>query len=255
MTVFTCDYNWEAMLSCIYTAWTSRLGFQNIRLALEENVQRDLFDTYIYVPCDVANAESVIDAVNIKISPAFYSELAYAGMAYEPEALDTIYRVMVLGFAYGPQVLDMVQYEPIIRFKEISRRLGNESCRFKEAVRFHEVRKDLFVAHIEPKSKICITLGPPFEDRMPSENWMIVDDVNKEAVIHPKNEHFYLRILTSQELEALQETERLNDEYTDLWKVFFDSISIKERENYRCQRNHSPLWARKHIVEFNIPHK
>ena len=140
-------------------------------------------------------------------------------------------------------------------FTKISRRLGNESCRFKEAVRFHEVRKNLFVAHIEPKSKICITLGPPFEDRMPSENWMIVDDVNKEAVIHPKNEHFYLRILTSQELEALQETERLNDEYTDLWKVFFDSISIKERENYRCQRNHSPLWARKHIVEFNIPHK
>lgn len=250
MTVFICDFDWEAMLSCIYEAWASKLGFNNIRLALADNLDRNMFDTYVYVKKDLDKAESVADAVNRKISPYVYSKLAYAGMAYESEALDTTYRVMVLGFAYGPGVLDMVQYEPVMRIREILKRVENESCRFKEAVRFHEVKKDFYVAIIEPKSKIAITLGSAFEDRMPSENWMIVDIVHREAVIHEKDTHFFMRSLSEYEADKFRVIDALNDGYTDLWKVFFDSISIKERENYRCQRGHSPLWARKHIVEF-----
>ena len=36
----------------------------------------------------------------------------------------------------------------------------------------------------------------------------------------------------------------------DLWKDFFNTIGIKERENYQCQRNLMPLWYRKHMTEF-----
>lgn len=251
MTVFSCTPEWESMLTCIYEAWASKLGHKNIRLEIEPLGQQNMFDTYIHVNRDVKKAESVIDAVNRKISPIVYRELAYCAMAYEPDVLDNIYRIMILGFAYGPGVLNMVQYEAVMRNREIRTRLGREACRFKEAVRFHEIRKDMYVAHIEPKSRIAVTLGPAFEDRMPSENWMIVDDVHYEAVIHPKDTHFFMRELSDAEFSTLLETEKANDEFTDLWKVFFESVSIKERENLACQRNHSPLWARKHIVEFN----
>lgn len=251
MQVFTCEPDWESMLSCMYEAWASKLGHKNISLALEPVDQYTLFDSYVHVDYDPDKSDSVALAVKRNISPYFYSQLAYASMAYEPEILDVIYRVMILGFAYGAGVLNDVRYEAVMRLREISTRVGKEACRFKEAVRFHEVAKGLLVAHIEPKSRILVTTGPAFEDRMPSENWMIIDDVHREAVIHPKNTEFYMRKLTEYELEQLLETEKANDRYTDMWKVFFDSISIKERENYRLQRNHSPLWARKHIVEFN----
>ena len=250
MTVFTCAPDWESMLTCIYEAWASRLGHNNIRLELEPLNQLSLFDNYIHVVRDYSKAESVMDSVNTKISSSFYRKLSYTAMAYEDDVLDVIYRMMILGFAYGPSVIDRTQYKVVMRYHEINTRLGKEACRFQECVRFHEVRSSLYVAHIEPKSRLLVTLGPAFEDRMPSENWMIVDDIHSVAVIHPKDEHFYLRTLESSELNSLLETEKNNDEYTDLWKVFFDSIAIKERENYRLQRNLFPLWTRKHAVEF-----
>ena len=250
MVVYTCVHEWEAMLTCIYDAWSSGLVHSNIRLELEPVGQCTLFDEYIHVEPDQAKAYKVMDSVIRKISTYVYNELSYCSMAYEEDILDNIYHVLILGFNLGPNVLQMVQYKDIMRNREIRKRLSNELCRFQEFTRFHEVRKDMYVAHVEPKSKLVMALGPIFEDRMPSENWMIVDDIHYEAVVHPKDEPFYIRKLTEEEMKNVLETENANDAYTDLWKVFFDSIAIKERENYECQRNHMPLWSRKHAVEF-----
>lgn len=252
MYVYTCDHNWEALLSCIYDAWSSGHGHKNIRIEYEQTAERTLFDEYIYVPTDSQKALSVTDAVNCKVSQYFYQELCYCAMGYEPDIPDIIYRLMVLGFAYGPSVLKQVQYEAVMRFNEIRKRVGNEAHHFREFLRFHMIRDSLYVAHIEPKSRIVVTLGFPFQDRMPSENWMIIDDIHKEAVIHPRNEDFYLRTLTDSEYISLLETEKINDEYTDMWKVFFDTIAIKERINPALQRNLFPLWTRKHAPEFTV---
>lgn len=250
MYIFTCERTWEAMLTCIYDAWSSRLGQQNIRLEFEPVSQLTLFDTYTHVEADEGKAESVAEAVCRQISPYVYRELAYCSLAYEPDVLDNIYRVMLLGFAYGGNILDMVQFRDVARNREIRTRFGKESCHFKEIVRFHEVGKALYVAHLEPKSSVLLTIAPYFQDRMPSENWMIVDDVHHEAIVHKKDEEFYMQKLTEDELARLLKTEEMNDGYTDLWKVFFEAISIKERENYVCQRSHFSLWSRKHAVEF-----
>lgn len=251
MYYYTCAPNWEAMLTCIYEAWSSRRGQQNIRLLAEPVEQYTLFDEYIHVDADPEKAIKVMDAVVKKISHYFYSELAYASMAYEEDTLDTIFRVMMLGFTFGSKALEMIQYKDVMRFNAIRKRVSNESHSFREFIRFHEVRRSLYVAHIEPKSRIVISLAPSFADRMPSEHWMIVDDVHREAIIHPADSDYYLQRLTDYEYEKLLLTEQENDEYTDMWKVFFDSIAIKERANARCQQNLFPNWKRKHAVEFD----
>lgn len=249
MTVYSCNQDWGAMLTCIYEAWTSRKGQQNIRLEIEPVSQMELFTEYIHVDADMDKFNRVADAINKKISPFVYRELAYTSMAYEKDVLDNIYRVLLLGFAYGPKVLEMVQYKDVTRHREIKTRLGNEACRFKELLRFHDVGNNLLVAHVEPKSRIVVKLGADFEDRMPSENWIIVDDVHDEAVIHPKNEHFFIRHLDDESKSRLLKSEEENDQFTDLWKLFFNTIAIKERENKNLQMSHMPLWAREHVVE------
>lgn len=250
MYVYTCIREYDAMLTCIYVAWASGRGHENIRLELEPFGQYSIFDEYIHVDADSEKAEKVMDAVNRKISPQFYSALAYTSMAYEDDILDNMYRMMLLGFTYGESALYRVQNNCVMRHQQIRKRLGKEVCRFQEFTRFHEIEGNVYVAHIEPKSKLVAALGPIFKDRMPSENWMIVDDVHSEAVVHPKNENFYIRILNEEELQRLMMTERANDNYTDMWKVFFDAIAIEERKNPRCQRTLFPIWTRKHVVEF-----
>lgn len=250
MTYFTCEPNLEAMFSCIYEAWASKKGQQNIQLLLEPVTQFTFFDEFIHVDADSAKAEKVIRAIKNKISPYFYQELAYTSMAYEEDVLDNLYRCMILGFAYGPQVLNQVQYRDIMRNRLIRTRVGKEVGRFQEFMRFHRIDPDVYVAHFEPKSRIALALGPIFEDRMPSENWMIIDDIHREAVVHPKDEHFYMRQLSESELSRLKETEQINDSITDLWCTFFQSIAIEERKNEKLQCSLYPLWTRKHAVEF-----
>ena len=252
MTVYTCERDWDAVLTAVYTAMKDPKGHKNIRLEYEPVGQYSLFDEYHHVDIDYDKANILFEAVNSKISTEFYSQMQFCSMAYEEDTADNIYRMMLLGFAFGPKAVEMFQYKEVLRHFQICKRLGNETHAFREFIRFHQVRESLYVAHFEPKSRIVISLGEDFEQRMPSENFMIVDDIHHEAVIHPANEHFYLRRLNDDEFTALLETEKLNDEFTDLWKVFFDSIAIEERKNYQCQRNLMPKWYRKHAVEFTL---
>lgn len=251
MTVFTCNDDWGSMLTCIYDAWASRLGHRNIRLEVEPVGQISMFDTYVHVDYDEGKANSVIDAIVHKISGYFYSMIAYPYGACEVDTLDTIYRMVVLGFKYGPAALDMYQYREVARFKEISIRYGREANSFFEFVRFHLVGDRVYIAHIEPKSHVMIPVAEHFKDRMPSEYWIIVDDVHREAVVHPINEPFYLVKLTDDEFEKLTVTESYNDSFTRLWQNYFNAIAIEERKNRRCQMNHFPVWKRAHAVEFH----
>ena len=100
---------------------------------------------------------------------------------------------------------------------------------------------------------VIMLVGRHFADRMPSEHWMIIDDNRKTACVHPKDGTNYLRYLTDDEFESLRKTEQYEDEYTEMWKTFFQAVAIKERENYVCQRNLFPIWKRKHAVEFRTP--
>lgn len=250
MYIYSCKRGLEEILTCIYEAWCSKRGHENIKLVFEPIEQCNLFDEYIHVDADIDKANKVMSAVKKKISPYVYRQLAYASMAYEEDVMDVMYHVLILGFAYGPEVLNMVGYRDVMRFNEICKRLGREVNRFQEVIRFHEADKGVYVAHIEPKSQMVVALGPIFQDRMPSEHFVIVDDIHKEAVIHPKDGECILKKLSKEEYDRLLETEKMNDSYTDLWQVFFDTIAIKERENARCQRNLFPIWARKHAVEF-----
>lgn len=249
MRIYTCVPEWDAMLTCIYEAFACKLGHNNITLLTEPVEQLSLFDEYIHVDSDSTKADRLAGSIKGRISPRFYYDMTLTSLAYERDALDNIYHMLILGFAYGPDVMDMLKYKDVMRNTEIRKRVSEEACRFKEAIRFHQVG-NVYVAHIEPKSRIAAYLGPAFQDRMPSEHFVIVDDIHLDAVIHPANDDFYIKKLTTEELDQLVQTENLNDSYTDLWKIFFETIAIKERENPKCQMSHSPLWARKHIVEF-----
>jgi len=250
MYIFSCERSWEAMLTCIYEAMVSKKGHQDIKLMFEPVEQLSLFDVYTQVEPDQSKAELMMDAINQKISPRIYQKLLYVSMAYEEDIMDLMYRVLLLCFSFGPSAWDMVQYKEVMRINQICTRLGKEVNRFQEFSRFHQIGSDLYVAHIEPKSRLVVALGPIFMDRMPSENFVIIDDVHREAVIHPRDEDFFLKQLDDNEYHKLLETEQANDTFTDLWQVFFDTIAIEERKNAKCQRNLMPLWTRKHAVEF-----
>ncbi|MDE6698637.1 MAG: TIGR03915 family putative DNA repair protein [Lachnospiraceae bacterium] len=251
MRIYTCKDNYEDMMTCIYVAWEWALknGHDNVKLMKEPVLQQSLFDEYIHVEPDNEKASKVTNSIIKKISKGAYIYVYYATLSCD-DTLDDIYRFLRLGFKVGGRVTSMLTEASVIKMMESKRNVGNEIHFFREFARFNSIDGKVYVCHIEPKNNTAYMVGEHFADRMPSEYWIIVDDVRKLAVIHPKNEDMYISSLSDAEMDVLKATEIHEDSYRKLWTVFFDTIGIKQRENYKCQRNMFPLWMRKHAVEF-----
>jgi len=255
MLIFTCNNSFEDMMCCIFTAWESAIkyGHSNVRLLCEPIEQRTLFDEYIHVDFDEEKYDKVCHSISKKISDKAMYFIYCASLSVEDDALDCIYRFLIYGFKVGAEVTNHYNNPYVMRLLEIKRKVSNEAHFFVEFVRFNSLDNKLYVSHIEPKSDILYFVGEHFADRMPSEYWMIIDDTRKKAVIHPKDGENEIRLLTEDEYTVLKQTELVEDEYTRMWRSFFNTIAISQRENRKCQRNLMPIWLRKHATEFNVP--
>ena len=250
MVVFTCYDNFESMMTCIYDAWAARLGHSNIRLQTEPVGNLELFCEYRHIDTEMEKVQKVIRSIHKKISFQAYQYVYAASLSSHEEKLDRIYRFLVLGFACGNAVLDMLHQPEVQAIFELQRSVYNETHKFREFVRFDRLENQILFSVIEPKSHVLTLLAPHFEDRMPSENWMIIDKNHMIALIHPLEQKSFLSPLTKEELSFLENSRQDTDLYSELWKTFFHSVAIKERKNARCQRNLMPLWFRKNMTEF-----
>ncbi len=251
LTVFTCHDDFVSILTAVYDAWSSRLGHSNVKLMTEPILQQELFCDYIHVDPDRDKCDKIVSAVRTKISTTAYIWIYYAVCSTDDNKADLIYRFLVHGFHFGPQITEMLQDPTVIRLMEIRRRVGNEAHLSREFLRFTSIDGRLYVAHFSPHADVLMSVADHFADRMPSEHWIIIDDTRGIAAVHPINQPYFLQDLTDDELTKLKQTEASRDYFTSLWKTYFTSIAIKERENYICQRTHFPLWMRGHATEFN----
>lgn len=253
MTIFTCTADLTSILTCVYEAWNSRLGYRNVRLMTEPVGELELFCDYCHVEPDEKKAASVTRSVQQKIGTAAWQIVYLCAMAAAKDAPDIIYRFLLYGFSYGKDTIHMLQEPAVFRAFELSRQVSNESHALREFIRFSSIDSDvsILISHISPRSNVLTLLAPHFSDRLPSENWMILDDNRQLALIHPADQSFYLTSVSSEEFQRLLTTEKQNDPYQELWKGFFTSIAIKERSNSTCQRTHLPLHYRAHMPEFS----
>ena len=250
MVIFTCEPSFEAMMTCIYDAWDARLGHDNIRLMVEPVLEPELFAQYRHIDPDHEKAAKVVRSIQKKISAYAYRCVYAAAMSFREDRLDIIYRFLIYGFHFGKPAMDMLGISQIAALFELSRKVQNEAHYFREFTRFSYIPPSIYFAVIEPKCNVLALLAPHFEDRMPSESFLIADRNRLLAAVHPADEDYYLTPLTQEEFSQMEEAASNSDPYASLWKSFFQAIGIKERRNPKCQRTLLPLWYRKHMTEF-----
>lgn len=253
--VYQCEDTLEGIFTAIYEAGISRYGHDSIRVqaqTAELNENLTLFSEYIFIETDPQKVEKVLHSIRSKISRKVCEEVLRAACSAEADKADVIYHFIVYGFALGSKVIDALQIPCVQRIFEINRRILNEVHQFLEFLRFQEVKDNppVLLAIFEPKNDILPLVTPHFADRLNPEWFIIYDKKRQYASFHSPDEDWYVRKLEQEECHHLEELEKQKEDYTDLWKAFFDTIQIKERNNPNCQRNHLPLYYRKHMTEF-----
>ena len=115
MTVYTCSPDLASILTCIYEAWNSRLGYRNVRLMTEPVGNLELFCDYCHVEPDTEKAASVTRSIQKKIGAAAWRLVYLCAMSERSDAPDIIYRFLLYGFSYGKDTLNR-RYSTLLKF-------------------------------------------------------------------------------------------------------------------------------------------
>lgn len=250
MTVYVCEDSFDGILCGVYDAWMSKKGHDQVCLEIEQMEELRLFCEYVTVNVTPEKVEKTSEAIRKKLSETVYKKIYLASLSKEPGKADCIYRFLVDGFCYGRDILNMLHLPSVFEVFRLCRYVMNESHLLKEFARFSRTQEGLLISRIGPKNDVLTLLAVHFSDRMPSENWMIYDENRKRAVLHPADEDWFIIRSGQNGLHEISDWETDEEEYRSMWKSFCQTISIPQRKNYVCQRNHLPLRYRPYMTEF-----
>ena len=245
-TVYMCEDNFESILSAIYRAWSEGTSHTDVRVKSMDTFS--FFEEYIESATDSVLSAKVADSIIRKLSYEIYYYTYCICMSNQPDKASCAYKFLQTAFRNGTKVIDMLYNPYVSRAYELKRAVSNDACRYREFIRFEELDNGILVGRIAPTHNIVAMIANHFADRMPMENWIILDTIRSAAVVHSAGHGYILTESISEEqlfkAHAYSQTE---DCFQDLWKRFFDTIAIKERINPKLQRNLMPLKCRTYM--------
>lgn len=250
MTVYVCQPTLEGILCGIYDAWMSRLGHENVRLQLKDVGNLTLFCEYRKPEESEEKIRKVADAVKLKISGLAFHWLCSASLSFDEDRADKMYRFLIDGFRLGSQVTKALQLPSVHEIFKLVRHVGNEAHLLTGFVRFSEMSGGILFSKIGPKNDVLAVIVPHFADRLRTERFILYDVIRKKAAAYSPGEGWTLFQVEGKDLQAQLEAETDGKEYEDLWRIFHQAVSIRERENYVCQRTNLPLRYRPYMTEF-----
>ena len=125
------------------------------------------------------------------------------------------------------------------------RHMNGELEKLRGFVRFSDYG-GILGAEIEPKNRVLPLLRGHFCQRYANEKFFIYDRTNRELLLYADGRSRITQVECFQ--PVLPESEELY--FRELWKRFFQSVTIRERENPRCQNTFLPKRYRGTMTEF-----
>ena len=125
------------------------------------------------------------------------------------------------------------------------RHMNGELEKLRGFVRFSDY-SGVLGAEIEPKNRVLPLLRGHFCQRYANEQFFIYDRTHRELLLYAGDRSRIMR------MEHFQPVLPGEDElyFRSLWKQFFQSVAIRERENPRCQNTFMPKRYRGTMTEF-----
>jgi len=250
--VYTCTITYTNILSAFYEAWKNhRDGDVYFEIGEASNIR--LFSTYHEFTESYLKVQAIESMIRKNLGEPTLYAFSLALLSNDPQRADSVFRVMQVARNVPNQhlIMEHLGNKDVQHVFELKRQVGREAHLLQGFIRFRELDHGVLFAEIRPKSQVLTCFADFFQNRYPLENWIIFDHTHNVALVHPKSSSYFLITFAENELDTLIRPDQTLDQYEDLWRIFFQSVSIKERENKDLQRNLLPLRFREHMIEFH----
>ena len=118
---------------------------------------------------------------------------------------------------------------------DLSLKVSREAHKMKGFLRFKKM-DGFYYGEISPTNDVLPIIVNHFIKRL-NDKFMIKDKNRNKYVIYDLNNTIFLE---EKDIISLNIDKNKNDSFEDLWKTFFNTIAIKERENRKAQKSFMP---------------
>lgn len=242
--IVICVDSFDGIMTGIYKAWSiknkqEKAGSMNVELVAGEAFNYEMFAEYIHIQADALLSEKVVKSIRKTFSWETYTRVYNAAMSCHKDKADIIFHFLIDAYRIGYRINEYLNLKSVMDLFELDRNVMREQHHYLGFVRFMEIDNKFLLSTITPKNNILTLIAPHFSDRLSLENWIIYDKNRKLAVVHEVDCKWIL--VSNEELNMERIDQAIeDDEIKKLWKLFFDTIAIKERTNPKLQRNNMP---------------
>ncbi|MBE6995906.1 MAG: DNA metabolism protein [Ruminococcaceae bacterium] len=239
--VYYYDGSFDGFLCCIFESYANKEVLTAIYR--DEDDIPTLFASRT-ISTDKNHANRVLRKV-VKCSTCA-AELLHKGfLTCLPEKEMHLYRLVVKLLREGCGFLRNFSDETLYPVAAAVRHLNGEAHLLKGFVRFSELG-GVLGGEIEPKNRVLPLLRSHFCARYQGESFFLYDRTHKEALFYSAGKAV-IRPVEDFQMAPPDETEA---RYRLLWKRFYDTIAIKERENPSCRMTNMPKRYWNTMTEF-----
>ncbi len=237
----------------VYDAYASKLGFENVKLQMAEEMDRELFAEYVEVEADAEKSEKVLRTIRKELGLEAFDAVCQAAASWDNRKANAIFKTVVLGLHLPKKkkVMDCLTKDYVCTVAELSKKTWHEAHRFMGFVRFTELAGGILYADIRPENEVLPLIAPHFANRYPEEHWVIYDERREKFAIHRAGKGWMIveDMKVAEEVKTALSMEE--DDYRAMWKAFTKSIAIEARKNEKLQQQLLPLKFRDKMTEFN----
>lgn len=239
-------------MTAVYDAYASKLGYENVKLQIADDIDRELFAEYVEVETDAEKSAKVLRTIRRELGLEAHDCICQAAASWDKRKANAIFKTIVLGLHLPKKqnVMNCLTKDYVCTVAELSKKTWNEAHRFMGFVRFTELTGGILYADIHPENQVLPLIAPHFANRYPEENWIIYDEKREQFAIHRAGTGWALMEGLKVAEEVKDRLSMEEDDYRAMWKAFTKSIAIEARKNAKLQKQLLPLKFRDKMTEF-----
>lgn len=231
-TVFLYDGSLAGFYSCVHTAIYEHV--MPIAIQKDGSAQSLMFFRNNIIT-DNERALRVRNAIKTKLSIRTLELIENVFLASLESRELLLLRFILQCFEKGVSFTYQLTDALVAKLIKAEKHLKNEAHLMIGFIRFVDHSQTL-VSFISPKNYILPLISEHFSDRYSEESFLICDKTNQVVLVH--HQHHSQIVPLSVPLSLTLSEDELH--FQTLWRRFYQTISIKERENHLCRKTHMP---------------
>lgn len=242
MNVYSIDGRVDSFFTAVFDAYKDEHAY----ITAENDVQLSFLDTIKDIEADQDKSERVrtlIDGYDREL----VSDIGTLFRSCDTEKYNTAFRYIRELVKNKASIRGHLSSPAVIDFNETLSKITYEIHRFQGFIRFSETTGGVFYAHYTPDNDITELLMPHFKRRYASQPFVIHD--TQRNIIGAYNGQAS-RIIKSDSQLTVYLSEN-DGKFTELWKLYYDSVNIQERKNTRLMKAFMPVRYWKNLPEKN----